>query len=430
LFQKNKDIPYQADEKAINNINQANQKSLEILQSTNPILVDVRTAIDVVPNMDSNLILASGPPMSWKEYRGGQKNAILGGAVHEGLADTKEKAEEEIEKGNIQVSSCQEYNCVGSLAGIYTASMPVLVVEDTVSGNRSFCTLFEGSSPYRLNYGSYNSEVENNLLYLKEVIAPVLGEVIREAGSIELKPIMKRALHMGDELHSRNTAATALFVRELIPYLVNQSHKGGEINKLIDYLLTGDYFFLRLSMAAAKVSISQISNIPYSTIVSSMAFSCSKFGIKIASSDKWFYGSLPHLEHYHINKNHSEDEIEFMGGESIVMETFGLGSFAQVAAFPLQAYQGGSPEKMIENNNRMYEITVGEHKDFKIPYFQYKGTPLGIDIRSVLEKEITPTLDIGIASEKGMQIGAGLAVSPIDSFESASNYFYDKYLAT
>src|SRR5699024_12744626 len=93
--------------------------------------------------MDSNLILASGPPMSWKEYRGGQKNAILGGAVHEGLADTKEKAEEEIEKGNIQVSSCQEYNCVGSLAGIYTASMPVLVVEDTVSGNRSFCTLFE-----------------------------------------------------------------------------------------------------------------------------------------------------------------------------------------------------------------------------------------------------------------------------------------------
>src|SRR5699024_11617493 len=82
--------------------------------------------------MDSNLILASGPPMSWKEYRGGQKNAILGGAVHEGLADTKEKAEEEIEKGNIQVSSCQEYNCVGSLAGIYTASMPVLVVEDKI----------------------------------------------------------------------------------------------------------------------------------------------------------------------------------------------------------------------------------------------------------------------------------------------------------
>src|SRR5699024_1249513 len=136
----------------------------------------------------------------------------------------------------------------GSLAGIYTASMPVLVVEDTVSEERSYCTLFEGSSPSRLNYGSYNSEVENNLLYLKEVIAPILREVIREAGSIELKPIMKRALHMGDELHSRNTAATALFVRELIPHLVNQSHKRrGEIDKLIDYLLTGDYFFLRLS---------------------------------------------------------------------------------------------------------------------------------------------------------------------------------------
>jgi hypothetical protein len=49
------------------------------------------------------------------------------------------------------------------------------------------------------------------------VIAPVVGEAVRRRGGIALKPIMKRALHMGDELHSRSTAASLLFTRELFP---------------------------------------------------------------------------------------------------------------------------------------------------------------------------------------------------------------------
>lgn len=43
------------------------------------------------------------------------------------------------------------------------------------------------------------------------------------------------------------------------------------------------------------------------------------------------------------------------------------GGLAQAAAFPLQAYQGGSPERMVERNLQMYGITAGEHPTFKIP---------------------------------------------------------------
>ena len=78
------------------------------------------------------------------------------------------------------------------------------------------------------------------------------------------------------------------------------------------------------------------------------------------------------------------DDIEWIGGESPINETVGLGGFAQAAAFPLQNYQGGSPEAMIEMNLAMYDITVGENTDYKIPYLRYRGTPTGIDVLKVV----------------------------------------------
>ena len=44
--------------------------------------------------------------------------------------------------------------------------------------------------------------------------------MVRAAGGIPLKPLIGRALRMGDELHSRNTAATTLFTRELTPQFI------------------------------------------------------------------------------------------------------------------------------------------------------------------------------------------------------------------
>src|SRR5439155_16509070 len=162
---------------------------------------------------DESTILTSGASLAWEEYRGGQRAGILGGAVYEGLARDAAEAEEKVARGAIRVRPCGDFACVGSLAGIYTASMPVLVVENRGSGNRAYCNLFEGVSRYRLNYGVFNSEVDQNLRFLAEVIGPTLGEVVRLAGGVPLLPIMKRALRMGDELHSRNTAATLLFAR-------------------------------------------------------------------------------------------------------------------------------------------------------------------------------------------------------------------------
>jgi hypothetical protein len=115
----------------------------------------------------------------------------------------------------------------------------------------------------------------------------------------------------------------------------------------------------------------------------------------------------------------SEADVEFMGGESTFNETAGLGGFAQAAAFPLQEYQGGSPEKMVEANLAMYRITLAEHPELRIPYLGFRGVPSGIEIHRVVETGITPIMDIGVAGKAGGQIGAGSFRAPLECFQSA-----------
>jgi hypothetical protein len=395
----------------------ANREALRLLFGGAPVLVDVRAAREVLPGLTENTVLTSGPPLPWASYTGGQRAAVLGGAVYEGLAPDLAQAEKALDRGDIVVAGCHDFSCVGSLAGVTTASMPVLVVEDANTGHRGYCTLFEGKASARLNYGVYNDEVQANLDHLANVIGPRLGEVVRSIeGGIPLRPIMERALRLGDELHSRNTAASLLFLREILPALLGRD----DAQELVDYLTAGDYAFLRMSMAAGKSMADRMAGIEGSSIVTAMAFSSREFGIRVAGTgDRWFRGPLPTAESFQLFGGHTADDIEVMGGESPITEVCGLGGMAQAAAFPLQAYQGGTPQRMVERNLEMYRITAGEHPGFKIPFLSYRGTPAGIDVRLVTETGITPVMDVGIAGKGGGQIGAGCFRAPLQPFADA-----------
>ncbi len=397
----------------------ANARAVEAICAADPVLLDVRPAIEVVPGMSRTTILTSGPPLPWEAYTGGQRAGIIGGARFEGLASDPEDAEAKLRDGRIRVRPCHDHGCVGSLAGIYSASMPVFIVENRQMGNHGFCNLFEGPSPARLNYGVYNEDVRRSLLFIRDVIGPILGEAVRASGGVPLRPIMRRALHMGDELHSRNAAATLLFTRELFPALLERYGRRPEpVRQLLEYL-GSDYVFLRLSMAASKVTADAAHGIEGSSVVTAMAFNCRDFAIRVSGlGASWFCAPLPKVD-AKLFPGYSADDIQFMGGESVINETVGLGGFAQAAAFALQDYQGGSPEGMAEMNRAMYEITLAEHPEFKIPYLGFRGTPVGIEIHRVVSTGIAPAMDIGVAGRKGGQIGAGILRAPIECFTAA-----------
>jgi hypothetical protein len=138
--------------------------------------------------------------------------------------------------------------------------------------------------------------------------------------------------------------------------------------------------------------------------------------------DQWFEGPHPVVE-AQLFEGHTADDIEWIGGESHITETIGLGGFCQAAAFALQAYQGGSPQAMAAMNESMYDITVAEHTDFKIPFFGYRGTPVGIDVFKVIETSIVPVIDGGLAGKDGGQIGAGILKAPLECFEAAATAY-------
>lgn len=409
--------------------NQANLEALERLTSAQPVLVDVQRAGDVVPGMGPNVVLTSGAPLPWSEYDGAQRMAVIYGAMYEGLADSVEEADSKLRAGDIRVDMTHHHGCVGSVAGIYTASMPVFVVQDREHGNVGYCNFYEGESERRLNYGSYGDDVIERLRFVDEVLAPTIGEAVRHSGGIPLRPIMRRAIHMGDELHSRNTAATLLFTRTLFPYLLDvaKDHEQ-EVRRTLEFLEASQYSFLRLSMAASKATADATHGVEGSSVLTGMTISCNEFAIRVSGlgEQQWFRGPLPEFEGK-LFDGVSEDDVAWMGGESHITETVGLGGFVQAAAFPLQAYQGGSPKVMIERNRAMYDITVGEHPEFKIPYFRYRGAPVGIDLFKVLETGITPYIDGGLAKQDGGQAGAGVLRASIECFETAADAYRDRY---
>ncbi|MFI5428888.1 DUF1116 domain-containing protein [Aeromicrobium sp. UC242_57] len=313
-------------------IDAANAESFARLNAADPWVVDVQAAREVIPGYTDDLVLTSGAPMAWKEYVGGQREALIGGALFEGLASTREEAIAGFESGAIRIGACHDYGAVGSLAGIYTASMPVFVVENREHGNIGFCNFYEGKEPRRLNYGCYDQGVHDRLVHVNTVLAPVVGEAIRRSGGIALKPLIARALRMGDEVHSRNAAASLLFNRDILPAILDMVQEGHQgVADAMVHLSENDYFFLRLSMAAAKASADAMV-VPGLTLVSAMAFSRRGFAISWpVLGDRWFEGPPP-IHEGKLFAGHIEDEITWMGGESPITETIGLGGFAQARA--------------------------------------------------------------------------------------------------
>ncbi len=406
----------------------ANQRALERMCSSEPVLTGVAPARDVVPGMTDRTILTSGPAVPFAGYTGGQRAALIYAALYEGLAGSPPDAARRMADGDIVIGACHDHGCVGSVAGVFTASMPVFVVRNDVHGTTGFCNFYEGESRKRLNYGSYDDDVRDQLRYIERVIAPTIGAAVQRAGGIPLKPIMRRAVHMGDELHSRNTAATLLFGRELFPHLLEVGReRHQEVLETLAYLSASDYFFLRLSMASGKAVADAASGIEASSVVTAMSITCRGVSIRVSGlGEEWFDGPFPDVS-ARLFDGFTDADIEWIGGESLINETVGLGGFAQAAAFPLQNYQGGSPEAMIDMNLAMYDITVGENTDYKIPFFRYRGTPTAIDALKVARTGVTPVLDAGLAGRGGGQIGAGIVRAPVECFRAAAEAYSARY---
>jgi len=410
-------------------IEKANQEATKRMIDSQPVWVDVRKAIDVCPGLKENMIMHAGPPISWDRMAPPQKNSLKGAIVYEGWAKTLEEAERLVESGKVEFSPCHEHDAVGSMCGVTSPSMPVLVVRNETFGNQGYILIYETSEKERLSFGSYGPRVLENLAWIDEVAAPVLKALVTKMGSVNLGNIISRALTMGDELHSRNTAATALFAIEIAPHLMELNFDRAMVSQVIMFIQQCEQFFAHFSIVAGKVTADAAAGIDYSTVVTTISRNGTEVGIRISDLPaQWFTGPAGHIKGLFFS-GYTQDDAQLDMGDSAITETVGLGAFAH-AASPALALTKGNVDMALAYTNEMQEICVGNNPNYGIPALGGKGTPVGIDLRKVLDTGITPGINMGIAGKRGEgQIGVGNSQAPLEAFRKALLAFRDKYAA-
>ena len=400
---------------------EANAEALRRIVSAEPLLVDLKPAGEVIPGLGEHDFLHAGPPLTgWEEVEGALRGSVLGSLIHLGFARDVTEAESLAASGEIHLVSANDCHTGGTYAGVIGHGTPVFVVENRPGGTRAFSAINEGRGQ-ALRYGSNDAETLARLAWLEGEFAAILGAAIRLSGGIDLFEILVQALHMGDDGHSRQKAASTLFMNTIAPYVVEAGFGAKETARALRFLAQNDIFFLPLTMASGKSTMASTQGIPGSTVVSCMAANGVRFGIKVSGlGDRWITAPIPQVHGQFFEGYQAEDANQVIG-DSEVAETMGLGAFAMAGAPALARYVGGTVKEATRLALEMYSITLSEHPRFNIPTLEYRGTPTGIDIRRVVEQGLTPLFNTGIAHRTpGIgQIGAGFVRTPLECFTTA-----------
>jgi hypothetical protein len=398
----------------------ANQQAVQRMITARPRLVDILPAGEAIPGMHKHLLLHAGPPITWERMSGPLRGAIIGALLYEGLATDHEIAEQLAASGEIAFAPCHHYNAVGPMAGLISASMPVLVIEEPIHGHQAFSTLNEGLGKV-LRYGANSPDVLAKLSWIQHVLGPAIASAVRATGGLEVKPMTAQALQMGDELHNRNKAATSLFFREIAAYLVETGTSTEETASVLRYIHGNDFFYLNLSMAACKAVTLAAHGLPFSSVVTTMARNGTDFGIRVSGlGDRWFVGPAQKVKGLYFS-GYSEEDANPDIGDSTISETAGIGAFAMATAPAIVQFIGGTPADALQYTLEMYDITVAEDSQYQLPPLNFRGTPTGIDIRQVVRQNLLPIINTGIAHRlPGVgQVGAGIVRPPMECFVAA-----------
>lgn len=409
-----------AEKRLAEKIAAANQQALERIIQSYPVLVGYDQAINVVPGMTRNTILHAGPPVDWQNMCGAMQGAVTGALVFEGLAANLQQAAELAASGEIIFSPCHEHDCVGSMAGVTSASMFMHVVENKIYGNRAYTNMSEQMAKI-LRMGANDQSVIDRLNWMRDVQGPILRDAMRLAKEIDLRLMLSQALHMGDECHNRNNAGTALLIQALTPWIVQTDYPVQQKRELFDFVASSDYFSGPTWMVMCKAAMDAAHGIEYSTIVTTMARNGVEFGLRVSGlPGQWFTGPAQQV----IGPMFAGYKAEDSGldiGDSAITETYGIGGFAMACAPAIVPLVGGTVEQAVNFSRQMAEITLGSNPNVTIPLLSFSGVPCAIDITKVGDTGILPVINTAIAHKNpgiGM-IGAGIVRPPFICFEKA-----------
>jgi hypothetical protein len=399
-------------------IEAANAEVLRRLDEPAPLLTAVTTVARAVPGLADRTLLHCGPAVDYEQAPDPLRRSMRAAAVAEGWAEHLEQAGARLARGEIRLAPANEHGVVVPMATALGASAPLYVLENQAGGTTGYAPICQG--PGEVAWFGVASEASvARLVFLRDVAAPVIGRILELTGPLDVLILAAQAVAMGDDVHVRTQAATNLLIRTWLPSL---TELGGQDSVAFARFLAGNHlFFLTLAMAAARSLTEWAAQVRGASIVTTMARNGTSFGIRLPGSDRWFCSDAPEVGHalYYAGQGPQTSARDI--GDSAVLELSGLGAAAAAGSPAVAQLLGGDLGEAAGLTARLAAVCAGRSSRFKIPVLDNAGTPLGVDVRKVVELGITPAVTTGILHRSAGtgQVGAGVAEAPLACFAAA-----------
>ncbi|MBO4411290.1 MAG: DUF1116 domain-containing protein [Lachnospiraceae bacterium] len=408
----------------------ANEAAADVLINADPVWEDIRPAGEVLTGMDDYTVTHSGPPIAYEDMVALHRRGMVSACLFEGWAKTEEEAVKLIESGKIRIRAALDLNTSGSGTGIITKSVAVLVVRDRNNGKTA--AVFPAEGPvYQggfAGWGLYSEGIAENMKKMREYLLPPIAEALRNIGGLPLKEMIAESLTMGDENHSRQTAADLFMKQALILPILKTRFSSEQIYDSLSYLLGTPRFFHALGQSASRAAALGNVGRPYSTVLTAACGNGVEYGIKIAAlGDRWFTAPSPMMQGKYLDDRFTiEDQIPWCG-DSSVTEVAGLGGIAGAASPIVCAFRGMKLKDAIAQTEEMAKITVKRNPYYPVPNLDGACLPVAIDAKKVAETGILPILHGGMFNKEGGLLGPGAARIPLQCFQKAMDAYRKAY---
>ena len=403
---------------ASDRIDTANAKVIDRLDSGVPMLVGVDSAGSVIGGFEEGTILHCGPGIDWADMCDPLRRSVKAAVVAEGWAPHPDAADEMLQAGDIRLAAANEHCTVVPMATAIGPTAPVYIVAVEQGGTAAYSSLNQGSGAAAW-FGVDSEAAIERLRFLRDALAPALAQALDRAGPIDVFSLAAQGVAMGDDVHMRVQATTNLLLRDLLPHLVRSDMS--RIGEVADFLSSNHLMFLNVAMAGARALTEWAGQVPGSSIVTSMARNGTTYGVRLPGRSEWFIAPSPPVQDALYYPGQGPDTSAPDIGDSAVLELVGLGGAAAANSPAVAGFLGGRMADAMTVTANMGRICAGTSTRLRLPILDNAGTPLGIDVRRVVETTITPAVNTGIVhvSDGSGQVGAGVAHAPLECFTEA-----------
>jgi hypothetical protein len=181
-------------------IDRANAEVLRRLDEGAPMLVDIQTAGDVIPRLAGRTLLHCGPAIDWDAVCDPLRRSMRAATVAEGWATDVEHADRLLADGDVQLAPATDHATVVPMATAMGPSTPVFVVDNHEAGTRAYAPINQGPGETAW-FGRETAAAIGRLEFLRDLVGPLLREVLARSGPIDDASPGRQGVQIGDDIH-------------------------------------------------------------------------------------------------------------------------------------------------------------------------------------------------------------------------------------